>query len=113
MDLLHNFLKHQLPGAQKGEVISKSITTYFEKDKTFVIGLGDRNGFISEQVKEDLFKGLKATKKKVYFFSLFESKETFQMFCDRISWGSYIWIATEPGHTIHFDSRPKLKLRFL
>ncbi len=49
MDLLQNFLKYQLPGAQKGEVFSKSLITYFGNDKIFVIGLGESDGIITEK----------------------------------------------------------------
>jgi len=113
MDLLHNFLKYQLPGAQKGEVISKLIITYVGKDKVFVIGLGESDGIITEQLKGNLLKKVVKGLKKVYFFSLFKNDEMFQMFSDRIAWGSYVWIATHPEHTIHFDKQPKLKARHL
>lgn len=111
MDLLHNFLKYQLPGAQKGEVISKSLITYLANDKIFVIGLGKFDGIITEQVKKNIFNRLEKTAKKIYFFSLLDNSEMFQMFSDKIAWGSYAWIATQPEHTIHFDNQPKLKAR--
>ena len=113
MNLLPSFLKHQLPGAQKGEAISKSIITYFDNEKTFVIGLGQFDGIITEQVKENLTKRLELSEKKVYFFSLIKNKKMFQMLCDRIAWGSYVWIASEPEHTIHFDNQPKLNPSYL
>ena len=112
MDLLHNFLKYQLPGSIKSDAISKSIVTYIGNDKVFVIGLGTLNGIINEQVKENLSKHLQRIDKKVYFFSLFNSNEMFQMHSDKIAWGSYVWIATQPDHTIHFDNKPKLKARY-
>lgn len=108
MNLLHKFLTHQLPGAQKDEVISKSIATYSWEDKIFIIASGTKNGLLTEEVKEDLLMRLKSLKKTVYYFLLFKDKDEFQEFCDKISWGNYAWIATNPEHIIHFDIQPEL-----
>lgn len=109
--LLNNFLKFQLPGTKKGKLISPSIMTYVGEDKVFVIGFGESDGIITEDMRENLSKRLKKVFKKIYFFSLFRNNESFQELSERIAWGSYVWIATQPKHTIHFDNHPKLKAR--
>ena len=104
MNMLHTFLKYQLPGAVKSEVITKAIMTYLGSDKVFVIGSGSPDGIITEPLKENILNHFQQETKKIYFFSLFTNKEIFQAHCDEIAWGSYAWIATEPEHTIHYDN---------
>ena len=111
MNLLHSFINNHLPTAKKEEYFSKSIIRYSGDNKIFVIGLGDMSGVITEQRKDEILKQLSKSESEVYFFTLFDSKETFQKNSDLISWGSYVWLATEPEHTIHFDNKPKLKAR--
>lgn len=111
MNLLHSFVNNHLPRAKKHEELSKSIITYSGEDKIFVIGLGSISGVITEQKKAEILKQFKTNQREVYFFTLFETKEAFQKHSDMISWGSYVWIATEPGHTIYFDDNPTLKAR--
>lgn len=109
MDILHQFLKYQLPGAVKSERITKSIVTYTGEGKIFIIGTGTPDGIITQPVKENILKQLQQEKNKLYFFSLFNNMEMFQEYSDRIAWGSYVWIATEPEHTVHFDDRAELR----
>jgi hypothetical protein len=109
--MLNSFIINHLPTAKKHEELSKSIITYSGDDKIFVIGLGSISGIITEQKKAKILKQIKRTQREVYFFTLFNNKEDFQKLIDKISWGSYVWIATEPEHTIHFDDKPKLKAR--
>ena len=111
MTLLDSFINTHLPTAKKHEKFSKSIITYLGSDKIFVIGLGSNSEVITEKKKAEILNHFKPTQKKVYFFTLFETKEIFQKYIDMISWGSYVWIATEPDHTIHFDDKPTLKAR--
>lgn len=109
MNLLHSFISNHLPTAKKEVYFSESISIYSGDNKIFVIGLGDISGVITEQKKDEILKQLSKSESEVYFFTLFDSKETFQENSDLISWGSYVWLATEPKHTIHFDNKPKLK----
>lgn len=111
MNLLHSFINNHLPTAKKEGCFSKSIIKYSGDNKIFIIGLGDISGVITEQKKDEILKQLSEPESKVYFFTLFDNKETFQKNSDLISWGSYAWLATEPEHTIHFDNKPKLKAR--
>jgi hypothetical protein len=104
MDLLENFLKYHLPGAQKSKVFSKLIITYFGNDKIFVIGLGESDGIITEQVRQNLIKRLEKAAKKIYFFSLFKNNEMFQLFSDSIAWCSYVWRLLTSA-TIHYQQR--------
>jgi hypothetical protein len=111
MNLLNYFISNHLPKAIREEYFSKSIVKYSGDNKIFVIGLGDFSGVITEQKKDEILKQLSRPESEVYFFTLFDSKETFQKKSNLISWGSYVWLATEPEHTIHFDNKPKLKTR--
>ena len=111
MNLLHSFISIHLPTAKEEEYFSNSIVRYSGDKKIFVIGLGDNNGVITEQKKVEILKQLGKAETDVYFFTLFDSMEKFQENSDLISWGSYVWLATEPQHTIHFDNKPKLKAR--
>ena len=108
MDILHQFLKYQLPGVVKSDRITKSIITYTGEDKVFIIGSGIPDGIITEPVKENVLKQFQQGTKKLYFFSLFNNMEMFQEYSDKMAWGSYAWIATEPEHTVHFDDRAEL-----
>jgi len=112
MNLLHSFITNHLPTAKKDKQLSKSIIKYLGADKIFVIGFGNMSGIITDKKKVELLKEFKKEESKVYFFTLFDNKEDFQKYSDMISWGSYVWIVTEPEHTIHFDNRPKLKARY-
>ncbi len=111
MSLLRSFINNHLPTVKKGEQFSKAILMYHSDDKIFVIGLGNNKGIITEQTKTEILKQHNNSNSKVYFFTLFDSKETFQKNSDSISWGSYVWLATEPTHTIHFDDKPKLNAK--
>lgn len=111
MNLLHSFLNHHLPTAKKEDAYSNSIIRYSGDNKIFIIGLGNIGGVITEQKKAEIFKQLSKFQNEVYFFTLFESKEAFQKTSDSVSWGSYVWLATDPEHTIHFDNTPKLRAR--
>ena len=111
MNLLDSFIKTHLPTAKEEAYFSKSIITYSGANKIFVIGLGNISGVITEQKKADILKQLSRPQSDVCFFTLFDSKEAFQKDSDLISWGSYVWLATDPEHTIHFDNKPKLKAR--
>lgn len=111
MNLLHSFINNHLPTAKIDEHFSKSIISYSDDNKVFIIGLGNINGVITEQKKAEILKQLSKSHSEIYFFTLFDSKEAFQKNSDSISWGSYVWLATEPEHTIHFDNKPKLKAR--
>lgn len=111
MDILHLFLKYQLPGAVKSEQITKSIITYTGEGKIFIIGTGTPYGIITEAVKENVLKQFQEGTAKVYFFSLFKNMETFQEYSDKLAWGSYAWITTEPEHTVHFDDRAEVSGR--
>ena len=111
MDLLHTFIKTHLPLAKKADYYSKSIIKYSGENKIFVIGLGNISGIITEQKKAEILKQLSRPQSEVSFFTLFNCKEAFQKNSNLISWGSYVWLATEPEHTIHFDNKPKLKAR--
>jgi hypothetical protein len=111
MNLLTTFIKTHLPTAKKEDYLSKSIITYSGDNKIFVIGLGNISGVITEQKKVEILKQLSRPQSDVCFFTLFDSNEAFQKKSDLISWGSYVWLATDPEHTIHFDNKPKLKAR--
>lgn len=111
MNLLHSFIKTHLPTAKKEDYFSKSIITYSGDNKIFVIGLGNISGIITEQKKAEILKQLSRPQREVFFFTLFDNIEAFQKNSDFISWGSYVWLATDPEHTIHFDNKPKLKAR--
>lgn len=111
MNLLHSFINNHLPTAKKEEYFSNSIIRYSGDNKIFVIGLGDISGVITAQKKDEILKQLSKPESEIYFFTLFDSKETFQKNSDLISWGTFVWLATEPEHTIHFDDKPKLKTR--
>lgn len=109
MSLLHSFINFHLPRAKKGKHFSKSLISYSGDNKIFIIGLGNINGIITEQKKAEIEEQLDISHREIYFFTLFENIESFQKNSDSISWGSYVWLATEPEHTIHFDNKPKLK----
>lgn len=111
MDILHQFLKYQLPGAVKSDRITKSIITYTGEGKVFIIGTGTPNGIITEGVKENIIKQFPQETNKLYFFSLFNNIEMFQEYSDKLAWGSYAWITTEPEHTVHFDDRGEVRGR--
>ena len=111
MDLLHTFIKTHLPLAKMEDYYSKSIIKYSGENKIFIIGLGNISGIITEQKKAEILKQLSRPQREVCFFTLFDCKEAFQKNSNLISWGSYVWLATEPEHTIHFDNKPKLKAR--
>lgn len=111
MNLLHSFINNHLPTAKKDENFSKSIIRYSGDNKVFIIGLGNTKGVITEQKKREILKQLNNSESEVYFFTLFDNKETFQKNTDLISWGSYVWLATDPAHIIHFDNKPRLKVR--
>ncbi len=108
MNMLNSFINNHLPTAKKHEELSKSLITYSGEDKIFVIGLGNSNGIITEKKKAEILKQFNPAQ-RLYFFTLFESREILQKKIDMISWGSYVWVATEPKHTIHFDDRPTIK----
>lgn len=111
MNSLNRFINNHLPTAKKKDCFSKSIIRYSADNNIFVIGLGNISGIITEQKKDEILKQLNRPENEVYFFTLFDNRETFQKNSDLISWGSYIWVGTEPEHTIHFDNKPKLKAR--
>lgn len=112
MNLLHDFINIHLPGAKKERYLSKSIVTYSHGSKVFVVGSGISGGVITENKKAEILKQLKMPGTELYFFTLFDSKEAFQENSDLISWGSYVWLASDPEHTIHFDNKPELKARY-
>jgi hypothetical protein len=108
MNLLHSFINNHLATAKKYKEISKSIITYTGEDKIFVIGLGHIAGIITEEKKAEILKQFDPSQ-RVYFFTLFETREASQKYIDVVAWGSYVWIAKEPGHTIHFDDKATIK----
>lgn len=110
MNMLNSFINNHLPTAKKHEEFSKSIITYSVENKIFVIGLGNSTGIITEKKKAEIMKQFNPAQ-LVYFFTLFETREAFQKYFDMISWGSYVWIATELQHTIHFDNKPTIKAK--
>jgi BsuBI/PstI restriction endonuclease domain len=110
MNMLNSFIKNHLSTAKKYEELSKSIITYSGEDKIFVIGLGNSNGIITEQKKAEILKQSNPVQ-QVYFFTLFETREVFQKYIDMIASGSYVWIASEPEHTIHFDDKATITAR--
>ena len=110
MNMLNSFINNHLPTAKQDEHYSKSIVRYSWDNKVFIIGLGDSGGVITEKKKAEMLKQLSRPESEVYFFTLFDSREAFQKNSDLISWGSYVWLATDPEHTIHFDNKPKLKV---
>jgi hypothetical protein len=112
MNRLHDFIKTHLPTAKKEGYLSKSIVTYSDGSKIFVIGSGNAGGIITEHKKGEILKRLNKPGTEVYFFTLFDNKEAFQENSDKISWGSYVWLASDPAHTIHFDNKPELKARY-
>ena len=112
MNLLNSFINNHLPRAKKEENLAKSIIRYSGENKIFVIGLGGISGIITQQKKDKILRQLNSSSESdIYFFTLFDNNETFQKNSYLISWGSYVWIATQPEHTIHFDKIPKLKAR--
>jgi hypothetical protein len=111
MNLLQSFLNHHLPTAKKYKELSKSLVVYTGEDKLFVIGLGNAGSIITGEKKTEILKQFNNTQKKIYFMSLFATKEDFQKNVDIIAWGSYVWTAAEPEHTIHFDDKPTIIAR--
>jgi hypothetical protein len=109
MNMLHSFINNHLPTAKVDESFSNSIIRYSSDNKVYIIGLGNINGVITEEKKTEIIKQLSNSDNEVYFFTLFDCKETFQKNIDLISWGSYVWLETDPEHTIHFDNKPKIK----
>lgn len=85
MNLLHSFINNHLPTAKKEKYFSKSIIRYSGNNKIFIIGLGNINGIITEQKKDEILKQLSKSENEVYFFTLFVNKETFQKNSDLIS----------------------------
>jgi hypothetical protein len=110
MDLLHSFINSYLSTAEQCEQVEKNIKVYSSADKIFVIGLGGRGGVITEDRKQKIITQLNKKDKPVCFITLFDNKDMFQEYSDKISWDTYVWLATDPEHTIHFDN--KLKARY-
>jgi hypothetical protein len=110
MALVHLFQRDFLRGATQ---LDKNNSLTFLKDNKAIYVIADNSSeiIISDDVKAALLNSLSVYDEEKVFITLFTNKEDFANHSDKISWGSYVWIATEPHHTIHFDSKPTIKPR--
>jgi hypothetical protein len=69
----------------------------------FVIEAVHSSGPISN-VRHDRLKALLAESKAgVVFVTAFADRPSFRKWVKDIAWGTEVWIASEPGHLVHFD----------
>lgn len=77
----------------------------------YIIADNSKGTIISDDIRSDLQKFLSVYHEEKVFITLFKEKDDFANHSNKVSWGSYVWIASEPNHTIHFNSKPTLKPR--
>ena len=86
--------------------------TFLKDDRSiYIIADSNQGSIISENVKSFSLQAFSSLEQEKVFVTLFNTKDDFADASDEISWGSYVWIASEPNHTIHYDSKPSVKPR--
>lgn len=90
---------------------SGSLTLFKDEKSLYIIADSNHGSIISEPVMNSSLKSFATIKQEKVFVTLFNTHNDFADASDKISWGSYVWIASEPNHTIHYDSKPSVKPR--
>ena len=68
--------------------------------------------FLITETKRNISQQIIEPDKQLCFVTLFENKEQFKEKSNSISWDSFVWLASDPKHTIHYDTKPKLTPRY-
>lgn len=102
MELVQIFKNSFLKNASLAE--ERDNLSLWKDDKSlYIIADNNKGSFISDAVKSSYLKQFSAFTEEKVFITLFNTREDFANVSDKISWNSYVWIADEPSHTIHFD----------
>ena len=86
--------------------IGKGINCYQSDDAIFVLANASLGGLITKKIKEKAIKKLKYLDKHHIYVSIYNKRDDFNEAL-KIAWGTYVWFADAPKHTIHFDDNPQ------
>ncbi len=101
------FIQSFIPNASILECnIGKGIHCYKNDDVIFVLANAVLGGPITKKIKEKAIKILNSFNKQLICVSIYNKKDDF-FEALKVAWGSYIWFADTPKHTIHFDDNPQ------
>ncbi len=103
----HIFIQSFIPNASILESnIGKGIHGYQNDDVIFVLANAALGGPITKKIKEKAIKILRSFDKRLICVSIYNKKDDlFEV--SKVAWGSYVWFADTPQHTIHFDDNPQ------
>ncbi len=101
------FIQSFVPNASILECnIGKGIHCYQNDDAIFVSANTALGGLITKKMRERAIKILNSFDKPLICVSIYNKKVEF-LEASKVAWGSYVWFADTPKHTIHFDDNPK------
>lgn len=63
-------------------------------------------GLITKKIKEKAIEILSSFDGRLIYISLYNKKADFSE-ASKVAWGSHVWFADTPDHTIHFDDNPQ------
>lgn len=86
--------------------IGKGIHCYQKGDAIFVLANSAIGQPITKRRKDKAIEMLTHYGKRLICVSLFNKKSDLSEAAE-IAWGSYVWFADNPKHSIHFDDNPK------
>lgn len=102
------FLYNPFPNASILECnIGKGIHCYQTDGVTFVLANAVLGGLITKKIKEKAIKELESFGKQLLCVSVYNKKDDF-LEASKVAWGSYVWFADTPKHTIYFDDNPQV-----
>jgi adenine-specific DNA-methyltransferase len=85
-----------------------------ERDWLFLVDAVTSDRYMDETRRGLLTDQFAHSGKSLVFFSAFADRDIFSRFAAFIAWETGVWIASEPGHMIHYNGRrflgPRLKL---
>ena len=111
-DSIENFRNHFVKNGKRKDYKNGSIVIFLQ-DRTLFFTSAKSNTLITKPIKEKLEREFCDLKGNKVFVSIFETKRNFIENSEKIAWGTYVWIQSDPEHIIHFDDKPVLKPRHI
>ena len=76
-----------------------------ERDWLFLVDAVTSDRYMDAARRALLADQFTPSGKDLVFFSAFADRDVFSRFAALIAWESEVWIASEPGHMIHYNGR--------
>jgi type II restriction enzyme len=102
-DIVNQFKKRFINMGIKLILPDKSVTSFRDDKRIFVLSVQNKYGIINDERKIKLISLIRNFNSRKYFITLFNNRKELYQCSDRLGWDTYAWFSSEPEHVIHFD----------